>query len=200
MALGELAMVSQDTLDAQHRIIEEATRLFVTLGYHGISMREIAEAAGVSKAGIYYHFKDKEELFLDILRINLGSIKEIIDQARLLPSAKERITMFVRNLFRQAPEQRAIIRLATQELAHISPEARAEFGRIYRESFVGQVELLLQEGIASGELKPMDVHTGTWLLLGMLYPFFYPSQEVQPEQTAKAIDLMLEVFFNGAAA
>ena len=31
-------------------------------GYNGISMREIAEAVGVSKAGLYYHFKDKEDV------------------------------------------------------------------------------------------------------------------------------------------
>ena len=35
------------------RIIEEATRLFVASGYTSISMREIAEAVGVSKAGLY---------------------------------------------------------------------------------------------------------------------------------------------------
>ena len=48
-----------EALDLRARILAEATRLFVVYGYNGISMREIAEAVGVSKAGQYYHFKDK---------------------------------------------------------------------------------------------------------------------------------------------
>ena len=191
-------MVSQDAVDVRERIIDEAARLFVSLGYHGISMREIAEAAGVSKAGIYYYFRDKEELFLAILRANLEAIERIIEEARHEPTSPDQIRWFVHKLFEQAPEQRAIIRLASQEIAHIGPEARAEFSRLYRQKFVGQVEALLQEGIECGELEPMDVKTGTWILLGMLYPFFYPSQEVAPADRGEAIDLMLRIFFDGA--
>ena len=59
---------------SRERIIAEATRLFVAFGYHRISMREIAEATGISKAGLYYHFRDKEELILEILHSNLVEI------------------------------------------------------------------------------------------------------------------------------
>jgi AcrR family transcriptional regulator len=60
---------SVEASDITARIIEEATCLFVASGYCGISMREIAEAVGISKAGLYYHFRDKEDLFLAILTL-----------------------------------------------------------------------------------------------------------------------------------
>jgi len=44
-------------------ILETAKRLFLTLGYEGVSMDQIAAEAGVSKLTVYSHFGDKETLF-----------------------------------------------------------------------------------------------------------------------------------------
>lgn len=42
--------------DMLARILAAAARLFMARGYRGISMREIAEAVGISKAGLYFPF------------------------------------------------------------------------------------------------------------------------------------------------
>jgi AcrR family transcriptional regulator len=118
--------MSNADLPPRERILAEATRLFVASGYNGISMREIAEAVGVSKAGLYYHFKDKQDLFLAILADNLSSIGQLVQpEPGASASAREQIGRLVRALFAQSSEQRAIIRLASLEMAHLSPEARA---------------------------------------------------------------------------
>jgi AcrR family transcriptional regulator len=44
-------------------IIESAHELFITQGYHGTSMRQIARNAGIALGGIYNHFASKEEIF-----------------------------------------------------------------------------------------------------------------------------------------
>ena len=44
------------------RLIEAALQQFTATGYHGASMRQIAEAAGVAVGGIYNHFASKEEM------------------------------------------------------------------------------------------------------------------------------------------
>ena len=51
----------------RHRLIVEATRQFVERGFAGTSMREIADACGVTKAALYYHFPSKADLLLDTL-------------------------------------------------------------------------------------------------------------------------------------
>jgi AcrR family transcriptional regulator len=192
--------MSKPDLAPRERILAEATRLFVAHGYNGISMREIAEAVGVSKAGLYYHFKDKQDLFLAILGDNLSSIGRLVQQApRAGASAREQIGQLVRSLFAQPSEQRAIIRLASLEMAHLSPEARADFGRAYQEQFIGQITALLQAGVARGELRPIDPRAATWLLLGMMYPFFAPGPDHEHVPEAM-IDLLLAVFFDGTAA
>lgn len=48
-------------------IVEAAYRLFMKQGYHGTSMRQIAQAAGIALGGIYNHFSSKEEIFLAVL-------------------------------------------------------------------------------------------------------------------------------------
>jgi AcrR family transcriptional regulator len=45
------------------RLLEAAHALFLKKGFHGASMRDIAEAAGIAVGGIYNHFADKEEIF-----------------------------------------------------------------------------------------------------------------------------------------
>ena len=44
-------------------IIDAAKDLFVEQGYHGTSMRQVAERAGIALGGIYNHFAGKEEIF-----------------------------------------------------------------------------------------------------------------------------------------
>lgn len=182
------------------RIIEQATRLFVSRGYAGISMREIAEAVGVSKAGLYYHFQDKEALFLAILTANLARVESLIQAARREgATTRDQISRMMRSIMEQAPNQRAIIRLAGQEMVHLSRAARAEFGRIYQSKFINQVEDILRAGVERGELKPTNVRLATWILLGMAYPFLHPASERELGGEDEAMDVMVTIFFDGLA-
>lgn len=57
-------------------IIEAATTIFLSNGYLGTSMDEIAALARVSKQTVYKHFSDKERLFAEIVT---GNVDEIAD-------------------------------------------------------------------------------------------------------------------------
>ncbi len=50
-------------LEKHKRILEVAKALFLTCGYHGSSMNQIAKEAGVTKLTVYNHFQDKATLF-----------------------------------------------------------------------------------------------------------------------------------------
>jgi AcrR family transcriptional regulator len=53
--------------DSRDQILKAAMRLFAVRGFHETSMAEVARAASVSKALIFWHFKTKEELFMAVL-------------------------------------------------------------------------------------------------------------------------------------
>lgn len=50
-------------LEKRQRILESAKQLFLEMGYHGCSMNQIAQHAGVTKLTVYNHFQDKATLF-----------------------------------------------------------------------------------------------------------------------------------------
>jgi AcrR family transcriptional regulator len=54
-------------VDTKSRLIRAAYDLFLKHGYHGTSMRAIADRAGLSVAATYNHFKNKDELFASVL-------------------------------------------------------------------------------------------------------------------------------------
>jgi len=58
----------KDFESRKEEIVEIAGQLFDRLGYENTSMSKIAQALGSGKASLYYYFKSKEELFLNVLR------------------------------------------------------------------------------------------------------------------------------------
>lgn len=133
-----------------------------------------------------------------ILTTNLDRIESQIQTARREgATTRDQISRMMRSIMEQAPSQRAIIRLANQEMGHQSQAARAKFGRLYQAKFINQVEEILSAGIERGELRAVNIRTATWILLGMAYPFLYPAHESELTTTTEAIDLMVKIFFDG---
>ena len=64
--------------EVRGRIIREATRLFAERGYAATSVREIAEAVGVTKPTLYYHFGSKDGLFTALVNHHLGCWLDVI--------------------------------------------------------------------------------------------------------------------------
>jgi AcrR family transcriptional regulator len=191
-----------DSAGMRERILEMAARLFVLRGYDGISMREIADACGISKAGLYYHFQDKEQLFLEILKANLSLLEEVIAVADREPGGGgAKVAFFVRSVFLHMPStQRAIIRLANQEMSKVSQAARAEFDSRYRAGFIDPLVAFFANGVNSGEFRALDPQLAVWGLLGLMYPFFNPDHAWQQNSVERVVDFVLTTYFEGVNA
>ncbi|MBO9312719.1 MAG: TetR/AcrR family transcriptional regulator [Chloroflexus sp.] len=189
----------QHSEQIRNRIIDEAARLIVTYGYDGIAMREIAEAAGLSKAGLYHHFRDKEDLLVAVLNNWADEMAELVRNAERQPDTRSRLTALIRGLFAQAPTQRALLRLSNQDLPRLSNTARANIEHCYAKGLIVPISSIIRNGVERGELRPVDPHTATWLLLGMLYPFFHTEQAEPGEHSAAVADLIITTFFDGLA-
>jgi AcrR family transcriptional regulator len=190
-----------ETPDSRAAILEAAKHLFMQEGFRGISMRQIAEAVGVTKAALYYHFKDKEELFVAIVEQYLVAMSGLIDDvAATAGDTRSGIGELVRRILAQPPEQRSIIRLASQEISNISPQNRTRFLEMYHGRFVNRITAMLEAGMARGELRHIDPNLATWTLLGMMYPYFHPAPPAQAIPQQILIDELLRIYFDGIAA
>jgi AcrR family transcriptional regulator len=190
-----------DTVDSRVAILEAAKLLFMQEGFRGISMRQIAEAVGVTKAALYYHFKDKEELFVAIVEEYLVAMSSMIDEVTASGAdTRTQIAEFVRRILAQPPEQRSIIRLASQELSNVGPENRARFLEMYHSRFIGRITALLEAGMQKGELRPLNPSIATWTLLGMMYPYFHPAPPSQALASETLVDELLTIYLDGIAS
>jgi AcrR family transcriptional regulator len=185
------------------QILAVARVLFIREGYHGLALRQVSEQLGVTKAALYYHFKDKEALFMAILESNLDAMESLLDGILAEGgTCGEQIRKFVLRVMAQPAEERAIIRLGAQEIGQVSPQARQAFGRIYRQKFVGKVESILQRGIAGGEFRPLQPEVATHALLGIMYPYLYPSGDsdhgLSAEISEQIVTILLNGLYNGA--
>ncbi|WP_448335660.1 TetR/AcrR family transcriptional regulator [Bellilinea sp.] len=196
------SVVDNPPLSMRDKILHETTRLFVERGYDGVSIREIAEACNITKAALYYHFVDKERLLIEILETGLTAFHQLLEDAlHNHITAQARIRAFVFSLFtRLPPENRAVIRLATQEMGKLQPELRAQFSLHYRQQFLQPLEQIFIEGQQNHELRPFPPALGVWALLGMLYPFMSGESAFRPELTPQQLEQLVELFWKGVAS
>ncbi len=61
-------------VDTREQILTAAAALFAERGFHGTTAREIAQRAGVNLASAHYHFGSKEDLYLEVLRVEFDDI------------------------------------------------------------------------------------------------------------------------------
>jgi len=58
------------------QVLQIATRLFAERGYHGTTMRQVAELGGFNLASGHYHYGSKRDLYLEVLRAQFASIRD----------------------------------------------------------------------------------------------------------------------------
>lgn len=78
--------VPKDKSASHARIVPAARKEFLEKGFEKASMRSIAQAAGITSAGLYRHFADKEAMFAAL-------VEPLLDELQALYQAMEQRTM-----------------------------------------------------------------------------------------------------------
>ena len=155
----------QGTPGGAQAILEAARTLFARHGYEGVSIREVAQAAGVSKAAVFHHFPSKEDLYLEVLRSAceecLQDLEAWMNEA---DSLEQRLRGFVRGHFRWLLEREALARLILREVVEGEPgRGKALAQRVFSRSFQRLVDLLeanreaLREGVDPAQVALLVV-------------------------------------------
>lgn len=118
--------------DRQKAILVAAEKLFAERGYHAVTIRQIAEEAGVQVALVDYYFGQKHELFQAIFQHWRGTLDErlrMLDEslqgasgAQILRRVVEAFVLPVLQL-RSSDEGEFYAQLVARELSHHTPEA-----------------------------------------------------------------------------
>jgi len=147
------------------RIIQAATNQFFERGYHGTTIKELAAEAGIRSATLYYHFPNKEEILVAIMRSTLTALAEVVEAATVTElGASDQLRAAVTTHIRFHVDHHREVFLCDAELRALSPTTRAEIVAQrdrYEEIFRG----ILRSGLAAGVLEVPDVELVTRSLL-----------------------------------
>ncbi len=163
-------MSTPDTsANVRQRLLDAALQLFSTKGYAATSVRELVEAAGVTKPVLYYYFKNKEGLYLALMGDALGYFFQVAEQARTAPgSVTERICGYCTALLDIFVERLPVARLIyaiyygpPQGAPHIDFEASFS-------TMLAHMEQLVNEGISTGEFRQVCPQDTAWAIVALL--------------------------------
>ncbi|HEY1296312.1 MAG TPA: TetR/AcrR family transcriptional regulator [Chloroflexota bacterium] len=148
------------------RILDAATHVFSTKGYHGTLVDEIAAEADTSKGGVYFHFPNKQAIFLALLDRLADILRERVEAAVAQqddPLARAEAALHV--VLETFGSHRRLARLFLVEALGAGPEFNARMIRI-RADFADLIRLHLDDAVAVGAIPPLDTATAATAWFG----------------------------------
>jgi len=135
-------------------------RLFAVRGFHETSMAEVARAASVSKALIFWHFKTKEELFMAVLnRLLEPYFIDFAEEASALDE-KAQILRLIELYLQFVRENASSIRFFVAQLLHDPKMSEGLTGQVlalydgYRSLLTGLIAQAQQKGLCARDFSP----------------------------------------------
>ena len=150
-----------DPDDRKQQIIAAATAVFSEKGFHQASMTDIVAAAKLSKGGVYWHFKNKEAIFVAVLDQFFQS--EMDDVMAFLSAplpASEKITQMINGMVQDTTALLGPYRNMWLELYAVSAREGLFREQLleYMHQFIGVFQALIQEGIDNGEFREVSAY------------------------------------------
>jgi len=185
-------------LDESNRLGEiyrAAALLICEKGYDATSMNDIAEAVGITKAGVYHHIEGKKDLLFRIMNFGMDELDEfVIFPARAIADAESRLRAIVINHVRLitshiTPQGYNPVTIVVDEVAGLTPEHRRRIDQRKR-AYVDLIRETLKQLRKEGKLREVDVTVATFSMLGAilwLSRWYHPDGRLTPEQIVEEI-------------
>ena len=186
---GSIKPLRKGTVRRQ-QIIEASIDIFYEHGYHKASIRDISERMGITKAAIYYHFRDKGEILYTIVDRATNELLVAFESA--LIEKKDPIENLRNLILKQIyflKSQRKKVKILVDDLKFLDgtykkliKDKQKTIFHLYR----ANLENLQKQG----KLRNFNVTTATFGIFGMinwLDHWFRPEKELSIEQVAEDI-------------
>ena len=166
--LGHRDSARPQTSDTRKKILAAALEVFSAKGFHGTTVDEIAERAGLGKGTVYRHFHSKKGLFSELIRLKVAELEETV-QGTIDPRADvlDIIQTYLRVYFSFFDRNRDLYKVLIQEQSDFGAEVKA----LYIGNILKKVPLLKRKiflAARSGQLKQMDFHTVFYGVMGFI--------------------------------
>ena len=182
--------------DQRAAILAEAARLFARQGYVATSMNQVADACGLSKAGLYHYFRDKYALLTHIAEVHVRRLLVLVRAAEAeCPDPARRLPILITRFVDEYASAQDAHRVLTEDVRFlVEPDRERILG------FEREVVAHFSQCIAATRpdlgLQALDKPLAM-LLFGMINWLFTWFKAGQPLDYPDLAPLVAELFLNG---
>lgn len=171
-------MNKRSGIDSKKRILTEAIKIFSKYGYKGTSMRMIARRAKISVGGLYLYFKNKDDLYLTLIKTRLDDLAVRTKEAlKDVKDPDKSIRIFIKLRLDYAREHRELILAQGRDVGF-------DFGINIKRKFFRQqrdvIEGILRKGVSSGKFRKCNTKEVAKIIFSLVRGFI-ASLVVEPD-------------------
>jgi AcrR family transcriptional regulator len=194
-------VIPRTSSEARRRILERAARLIYQQGYEATSMQEIAEACGLTKAGLYHHIETKESLLVAIMSYGMDLFEErVLDRVKDIADPLERLrTTMARNVDLVTNDESKEVTIILHEHQTLTGKSQKAINA-RKKRYVRFLEDAFREAMARGQIRTIDPTLDAFSFLGTVlwtYKWYRADGRLTPAQLADGI---IDLFFRGLIA
>ncbi len=170
MSSSTAAVPAPDPLDTrENQLLAFARGLFARQGYERTALRDISDAAGITKAALYYYFPNKEALYE---RVVLESLQLLVDDVSAAVARATtpvaRIRAFMEASAGSIDKERDRWIAGSNAFWQAAKDGQRLAALALRDRYEGLLRQFILEGVASGELRAVDPAMAGRFLLSAL--------------------------------
>ena len=180
-------------------IFRVAARVFYEKGYDGASMQDIAEAVGLTKAGLYHHVSSKDTLLFEIMNYGMDILDEsVLAKVKDIQDPREKLRQTILGHID------LVVRARDMEITVILHENRSLKGNMRKSinarkrAYIDYLEDLIARVQEQAGVPPkVSPHIAAFAVLGMinwLYQWYHLEGPVKQEEISHAY---VDFFFRG---
>lgn len=162
-------------------ILEAAECLFADKGFDAVSMSAIAKLANTSKPNIYHHFKNKNELYLSIMKNAVQSTSALLDALEDAPGTfKQRLADFSAGQLDNILAHQRSSQLILREALSGNSQSGREIAKHVVSNIFSRLIAMVQQGQEKSEFrKNIDPTLAAFVIVSANMFFFQASPVIQ---------------------
>jgi len=195
-------MTVKETVVGRERLLQYAETLFSERGYSAVSIRDIAQATGLSHGAIYHHFDGKEDLYCQMIEeavVRMTAALRTAAEDRGGETTRERMSRLCRAYVEFSDQKRGLFERLMRDLGQLKDERAKDLMPRAMKALLDVFEEVLSDGVTRHDIQVAGTRIAAEALLGMINALFSP-QFTDISASDRRLKFIIDLFFDGLSA
>ena len=180
-------------------VYRTAAKIILEKGYDATSVSDIADALGITKAGLYHYIKGKTELLYEIMKYGLEELdREVLVPAREIADPEERLRFVITTHARIVTRGDGVVTILVDEARALTPAQNRKVVRMKRK-YIDLLRDTLEQMKRQRKLRDVDSTVAAFSIAGAinwLSRWYRPDGKLTAEEIAEQV---ADIAFRGVA-